>query len=87
MKEVKRYTFYPEWGSGVIDEEIDGDYVQSESYDALLAERDELLGALEGYVQFLPVTSAAEGGAAKYSGLVVAADSIRTAIAKARGDV
>jgi hypothetical protein len=46
MKEVKRYTFYPEWGSGVIDEEIDGDYVQSESYDALLAERDELLGAL-----------------------------------------
>lgn len=45
----------------------------------------ELLAALEAIAEFIPNTSASEGGAAKHSANVRAADMVRAAIAKARG--
>lgn len=46
----------------------------------------ELLYSLKAIAEFIPVTSAKEGGAAKYSANVVAADLVRAAIAKAEGE-
>jgi hypothetical protein len=90
MKEVKRYDAvhirYEEsnirYGEGCEVEMVAG-----YDYNALMVERDELLAALERYLPFIPVTSATEGGAAKYSENVRAADSIRAIIAKCRGGV
>jgi hypothetical protein len=48
-------------------------------------ERDKLLEALQAIVPFIPITSAAEGGAAKYSEAVKAADLVRAAVARATG--
>ena len=77
MKPVKKYTFYPEWGNGVIDEEVGGDYVQSDSYDALLAERDELLAALELCLNAVGLAGWSDDHCAV---------TARAVIAKARGD-
>lgn len=51
----------------------------------LIASAPDLLEALEAILPFIPVTTASEGGAAKYSENVKAADMVRAAIAKARG--
>lgn len=55
--------------------------------DLMIAAPDllEALEALEAILPFIPVTTASEGGAAKYSENVKAADMVRAAIAKARG--
>lgn len=47
----------------------------------------QLLEALKEIEPFIPVTSASEGGAAKYSANVRAADKVRAAIAAAEGKV
>lgn len=49
----------------------------------LIAAAPDLLEALQAVLPFIPTTSAAEGGAAKYSEYVRAADMVRAAIAKA----
>ena len=46
----------------------------------------ELLEALKAISPFIPTTSAKEGGAAKFSENVRAADAVRAAIAKAQGE-
>lgn len=46
----------------------------------------DLLEALEAIIPFIPNTSASEGGAARFSANVAAADKVRAAIAKARGE-
>ena len=51
----------------------------------LIAAAPDLLEALQAIAHFIPTTSAAEGGASKYSANVVAADMVRAAIAKATG--
>ena len=51
----------------------------------LIAAAPDLLEALQSIAHFIPTTSAAEGGASKYSANVVAADMVRAAIAKATG--
>lgn len=51
----------------------------------LIAAAPDLLEALEAILPFIPRTSASEGGASKYSENVKAADMVRSAIAKARG--
>jgi hypothetical protein len=51
----------------------------------VMDQRDQLLAALQAYLPFIPTTSAAEGGAAKYSSAVKAADMVRAAIAIATG--
>ena len=51
----------------------------------LIAAAPDLLEALEAILPFIPRTSASEGGASKYSENVKAADMVRAAIAKARG--
>ena len=51
----------------------------------LIASAPDLLEALEAILPFIPRTSASEGGASKYSENVKAADMVRAAIAKARG--
>ena len=51
----------------------------------LIAAAPEMLEALKSILPFIPVTSESEGGAAKYSENVKAADKIRAAIAKAIG--
>ena len=52
----------------------------------LIAAAPELLEALEAILPFIPNTSASEGGAARFSANVAAADKVRAAIAKARGE-
>jgi hypothetical protein len=53
---------------------------------SLIAAAPELLEALEAILPFIPNSSAAEGGAARFSANVAAADKVRAAIAKARGE-
>ena len=52
----------------------------------LISAAPELLEALEAILPFIPNTSASEGGAARFSANVAAADKVRAAIAKARGE-
>jgi hypothetical protein len=51
----------------------------------LMAAAPELLAALKAIQPFIPKTSEADGGAAKYSAAVKAADAVRAAINKAEG--
>lgn len=53
---------------------------------ALIAAAPELLAALNGILPFIAQSSASEGGAVKYSAAVRAADAVRAAIARARGE-
>jgi hypothetical protein len=61
---------------------------ECESNACLIAAAPDLLAALEAAVEcgMVPVSSASEGGANRYSDQVRVADAIRTAIAKARGE-
>ena len=61
------------------------DYVNRTNDAHLMAAAPDLLEALEAILPFIPRTSASEGGASKYSENVKAADMVRAAIAKARG--
>lgn len=62
--------------------------VEYQSADArLITAAPELLEALEAILPYIPNTSAAEGGAARFSENVRAADMVRAAIAKAKGEV
>lgn len=61
------------------------DYVSRTNDAHLMAAAPDLLEALEAILPFIPRTSASEGGASKYSENVKAADMVRAAIAKARG--
>lgn len=80
-------------GAGLIQEiaacgptDADGGYGEQQHANArLVAAAPDLLEALEAILPFIPVTTASEGGAAKYSANVKAADMVRAAIAKARG--
>ena len=57
----------------------------AEANARLIAAAPDLLEALQAIAHFIHTTSAAEGGASKYSANVVAADMVRAAIAKATG--
>ena len=57
---------------------------RSKEIDQIKRHAVELLEALEGILPFIPNTSASEGGAAKHSANVAAADKVRAAIAKAK---
>ena len=61
---------------------------ESEANDRLISAAPDMLDALELAVAIgmVPVTSASEGGAAKFSEQVRVADMIRAAIKKARGE-
>lgn len=61
------------------------DYVNRTNDAHLMAAAPDLLEALEAILPFIPRTSASEGGASKYSENVKAADMVRAAINKARG--
>lgn len=51
----------------------------------LIAAAPDMLDALEAILPWIPSTTAAEGGAARHSENVRAADMVRAAIAKAKG--
>ena len=61
------------------------DYVNRTNDAHLMAAAPDMLEALEAILPFIPRTSASEGGASKYSENVKAADMVRAAINKARG--
>ena len=61
------------------------DYANRTNDAHLMAAAPDLLEALEAILPFIPRTSASEGGASKYSENVKAADMVRAAINKARG--
>lgn len=61
------------------------DYVSRTNDAHLMAAAPDLLEALEAILPFVPMTSASERGASKYSANVKAADMVRAAINKARG--
>jgi hypothetical protein len=62
-------------------------HITASGLGAVLAEHADMLEALEAAVAcgMVPVSSAEEGGAAKFSEQVRVADTIRNAIKKARG--
>ena len=69
---------------------LNGDYVElgfavQQANAKLIAAAPDMLEALEAILPFVPRTSASEGGASKYSENVKAADMVRAAINKARG--
>lgn len=64
---------------------------ESPSGECKLCERHadtikELREALEGILPYIPKSSAKDGGATTYSAAVKAADMVRAAIAKAKGE-
>jgi len=64
-------------------------YIAAANPSTILSLLDELEAcreALEAILPFIPSTSASEGGAARFSANVAAADKVRAAIAKARGE-
>ncbi len=63
------------------------DQPQAEANANLMAAAPDLLAALRAAVEsgLVPITSASEGGASRYSAQVAAADMIRAAITKATG--
>lgn len=68
------------------DQEHVVDLVYEKADAILISAAPDLLEALEAILPFIPVTTASEGGAAKYSENVRAADMVRAAIYKARGE-
>lgn len=74
---------------------IEGDATEENQYELeerqladarLMAASKDLLEAAQAILPFIPTTSAGEGGAAKYSEHVRAADKVRAAISKALGE-
>jgi len=62
------------------------DYNDEQQANArLIAAAPDLLEALKSILPFIPKTSFIDGGAAKYSENVIAADKVRAAITKATG--
>lgn len=60
-----------------------------EQYKSAKAERDtyrdlcaELLKAAQGYVNYMPISTAKEGGANRHSGMLKASDNLKDAITK-----
>lgn len=73
-------------GTSVVGcEGISGDSEKERANAILIAAAPDLLEALEAILPLVPRTSASEGGASKYSENVKAADMVRAAINKARG--
>lgn len=66
--------------------EVNNRREEREANARLISAAPDLLEALEAILPFIPVTTASEGGAAKYSENVRAADMVRAAIAKSRGE-
>ena len=61
-------------------------YGQVNDYDArLISACPDMFEALKAIIPFIPKTSESDGGAAKYSENVKAADMVRAAISKATG--
>ena len=58
---------------------------QWEANARLISAAPEMYEALLAILPFIPITSAREGGAARFSANVEAADKVRDAIAKAEG--
>ena len=52
----------------------------------LIAAAPEMYEALQAILPYVPISSAAEGGAVARSGNVIAADKVRAALKKARGE-
>ena len=52
----------------------------------LIAAAPELYEALQTILPYVPISSASEGGAVARSGNVIAADKVRAALKKARGE-
>lgn len=59
-KEVKRWNAAEGGGCELAPHGDSGDYVESDDYDTLLAERDELRGVLESFPGFLCGTATAD---------------------------
>ncbi len=66
--------------------DIAGEFMKNDAL--ILAEAPEMLAALEAAIAcgMVPITSASEGGASKYSEIVRVADRIRTVVARAKGE-
>jgi hypothetical protein len=63
----------------------DHEIPKAEANARLIAAAPDLLEALNAILPFIPKTSASDGGAAKHSENVRAADKVRAAIARAEG--
>ena len=71
-------------GSGWVVAQV-ANGVANEELARVFVAAPEMLAALKAIAQFIPSTSASDGGAAMYSENVKAADMVRAAIAKAEG--
>ena len=77
---------FGDWMIGIVGGKPDEVAVCGERDAPLISAAPLMLEALKAIAEFIPTTSALEGGAAKYSAHVVAADKVRAAISKATGD-
>jgi len=62
-------------------------FYESEANARLIAAAPDLLASLLGILPFIPKSSKSDGGAAMHSPAVAAADAVRSAIVKARGEI
>ena len=63
-----------------------GDTVKMTANAHLISAAPEMYEALQAILPYVPISSASEGGAVARSGNVIAADKVRAALKKARGE-
>ena len=69
-----------------LDPKMDGSHNENRDTANLIAAAPEMHDALQAILPYVPISSASEGGAVARSGNVIAADKVRAALKKARGE-
>ena len=69
-----------------LDPKMDGSHNENRDTANLIAAAPEMYDALQAILPHVPISSASEGGAVARSGNVIAADKVRAALKKARGE-
>ena len=60
--------------------------IESQANAALIAAATDLYEALDAILPYIPISSVKDGGASRFAGNVIAADKVRAALSRARGE-
>lgn len=80
------HTKHPDYPYGAAFFGFDSEFSPNEADINLIVAAPDMYEALAAILPFVPKTSASEGGASMFSENVRAADKVRAALAKARGE-